>query len=186
MNKKICIVGGPGAGKSTVARKLADRIGAPIFDLDECFWNSGPKSPDELHAEMARIAGNRSWVAEGIYTESAGDLIKKADVVLWIEVPLPIAIWRIVLRHVKRSLARNNQHPGTGRLLRFIRTTVKYHLGDRGAGAPLGTERRRYTRRFLAQFRGKVVGLGSRDVARWIRAVRPSAPLSGGRDFAQH
>ena len=176
--KKVYIVGGPGSGKSTFAQQLATRIDAPVFDLDSVLWKAGgPKSEAERQQEMASIDTRGSWIAEGIYSESASYLIERADLVVWIEVPLLVAVWRVITRHVKRSLSGNNQYSGLRRLIRFIwRAVVRYHLGDREAGAPLGTERRRFTRRYLERFQAKVVGPRSKDVSRWMADVAQSPP----------
>jgi predicted kinase len=44
------ICGSTGAGKSTYARRLASRVGAPVFSIDKwmssLFWSDGPAVPD--------------------------------------------------------------------------------------------------------------------------------------------
>ncbi|MBI4220298.1 MAG: hypothetical protein HY682_09165 [Chloroflexi bacterium] len=175
---KVYILGGPGSGKTTLATRLAARIDAPVFDLDWVLWkNGGPKSEADRQQEMGKIDARGSWIAEGIYSETASYLIERADVVLWIEVPLLVAVWRIVTRHVRRSLAGSNRYPGIRRLIRFIwRTVIRYHLGDRVTGAPLGTERRRFTARYLAKFHAKVVGPKQAEVSRWMADMERSVP----------
>lgn len=39
--KRVLIVGSPGAGKSTLAKKLAARTGLPLTHLDDLYWNAG-------------------------------------------------------------------------------------------------------------------------------------------------
>lgn len=164
---RVYILGGPGGGKSTIAKQLAERTGAPVFNLDDHFWTAGgPKSLNERRVEMADILAHESWIAEGAYANWADDLIQQADVVLWVEVPLPIAVWRICVRHVGASLSGNNPHPGVWRLLTFLRRTVQYHLREQMAGSATGT--RRSTGRYLARFQPKVVGPRARDVRAWM------------------
>ena len=38
--KRVLIVGSPGAGKSTLAKKLAAKTGLPLTHLDELYWDS--------------------------------------------------------------------------------------------------------------------------------------------------
>jgi shikimate kinase len=49
---KIYLVGFMGAGKTTVGRELASRIGAPFFDLDELIEAAERKSIKTLFAEQ--------------------------------------------------------------------------------------------------------------------------------------
>lgn len=39
--QRVLIVGSPGAGKSTLAKKLAARTGLPLIHLDDLYWNPG-------------------------------------------------------------------------------------------------------------------------------------------------
>jgi adenylate kinase family enzyme len=159
-------------GKSTIARQIAARTGATTFDLDNFLWKPGdPESAAAAReAEMARIISEGSWIAEGVYSDWAGTLMREADVIFWIEVPLPVAIWRIVTRHARRSLSGNNQYPGLIRLVRFLRWTVKYHISDRVGAIPsvCADWTRRNTRQYLAEFRAKVIGPRPRDVRSWL------------------
>lgn len=171
--RRVYIIGGPGAGKSTIAKQLAQQTGALVFNLDNHFWKSGgPKSAEERQAEMANIMAHESWIAEGAYTDWADDLIQQADVVLWVEVPLLIAVWRIVTRHTRVSLSGNNSHPGVWRLLKFIWRTVQYHLSEQMAGAS-ATGTRRSTGRYLVRHHDKVVGPTPRDVRAWMAELGP-------------
>lgn len=48
MNKKVLIIGCPGAGKSTFARKLSENAQLPLIHFDKFYhevgrWNDDPK-----------------------------------------------------------------------------------------------------------------------------------------------
>ena len=38
-NKAIILTGNRGAGKSTLSRKLSDKLNIPVYHLDKIFWN---------------------------------------------------------------------------------------------------------------------------------------------------
>ena len=42
-HRKLHILGGPGAGKTYVSKKLSKEYGYPVFDLDEFFWDKTKK-----------------------------------------------------------------------------------------------------------------------------------------------
>lgn len=39
--KKIMIVGSGGAGKSTLAKQLGEKLDIPVYHLDAIFWQPG-------------------------------------------------------------------------------------------------------------------------------------------------
>ena len=55
------------------------------------------------------------------------ELLRAADVILWLDVPWRVATWRIIARHVRASLAGTNRHPGILRLQRFLRIAKRYY-----------------------------------------------------------
>jgi predicted kinase len=54
--RRILVVGGSGAGKSTVGRQLAARTGLPLIHLDSHFWRSGwhATPPGEWRSRVSR------------------------------------------------------------------------------------------------------------------------------------
>ena len=64
---RIHLIGGSGAGKTTLGRSLAARMRAPFVDLDDLYWEPG--WCEVGHKELARrvapvVAGDR-WVIAG-------------------------------------------------------------------------------------------------------------------------
>ena len=68
-NRRILIIGSPGSGKSTFARKLRDKTGLPLFYLDMLFHRSDrtTASREEFDAELKRIAALQEWIIDGNY-----------------------------------------------------------------------------------------------------------------------
>jgi hypothetical protein len=162
-----------------VARQLANLLNAPVFDLDEIAYvgGAGPKrSLAERLEDVAAIANQPTWLTEGIYLWWVGDLWRAADAIVCLDVPWRIAAWRIVLRHVRASLAGTNRHPGFGQLLRFVIASHRYCVDPllRAPCAPDedGLITRAQTAKELADYRCKLIRCsGAADVAAFLRRV---------------
>ena len=122
-NLKIYIIGGPGSGKSTLALGLADVTGLTHHDLDRVAWTTLAsegvfRSDEELAGEVESILLTNGWIAEGMYHGWTDRLIYGADIVVWLDPPWPVAVWRVFYRHLRAELRRDNRFPGWCRLAR--------------------------------------------------------------------
>ncbi len=107
---------GPGAGKTTLARRLAALVGAPHVELDALFWkvNWGKSSLDEFRARVADAVARERWVLDGNYG-AARDLIwPRADTLVWLDYPLWLTFPRLLWRTLARWRDQTELWPGTG------------------------------------------------------------------------
>jgi adenylate kinase family enzyme len=97
---KIAIIGSPGSGKSTLAVKLHTILGIPLFHLDQYFWQPGWQRPDreafkKVHDELC---DKNSWIIEGMGIRHFERRIKQADVIIFLDMPLNVCLYRIFKR----------------------------------------------------------------------------------------
>lgn len=101
--QRIVILGAPGAGKSRLARLLAQRLDLPVVHLDRLFWRPGwtPSDAEGFRDRVhAALAGDR-WISDGVFIKATGDLrLPRADLIVWIEQP----VWLRLLRSIQRML----------------------------------------------------------------------------------
>lgn len=108
--RRIVIKGGSGAGKTTLAVELAQRLGVPHIELDA--HQHGPNwkeaTPDELRASVAAVLDDaRGWVVDGNYERKIGTMVlDRAELVLWLDFSLPLKLRRLWGRSLRRILGR--------------------------------------------------------------------------------
>ena len=142
MRKVAVIASASGSGKTTLGRALAVRLAVPFVELDALVhgpnWTETPD--DELRALLAPTLAADGWVIDGGYWGKIGDLVlSRADVVVWIDLPLQVWLPRLTRRTVRRL--RGDEEIWNGN-----RETVRGALWGRDALFPYAL-RSHYTRR---------------------------------------
>ena len=89
--QRVLVMGCPGAGKSTFARALADKLAVPLVSIDRLYWQPGWREPktEDFTATMTDEAAKPAWVMDGNYVVSgAGDLRReRAQAIVWFDLP---------------------------------------------------------------------------------------------------
>src|SRR5436309_208162 len=127
---RLHLVGGAGSGKSTLGDQLGRALGAPVYHLDALNFVEGTERTRPLEARIAdatRIAAEPRWVTEGIFLGWTDALLQSADRIIWLDLPWPLALYRIVRRYIQASRSGTNQYRGLRRLLRFLHWSAAYY-----------------------------------------------------------
>ena len=128
--QRIHITGGSGSGKTTLACQMAARLGLPVYHLDEIYYGSDSyfKEETETHrslevrlADVSRIAAQSAWVTEGNYLWWTEELLRKADLIIWLDLSWRVTARRIILRQVRKGLSNTTNNPLGQKLDRFLR-----------------------------------------------------------------
>jgi adenylate kinase family enzyme len=165
---RIHIIGGPGSGKTTLALKLTKDLHIPFYELDSIWWNEKRETERSL-AEVLPcidyIATRAAWITEGTDITCINKLLCRANYIIWLDVPWPLALWHIVTRHIRTTIQRTNRYPGIFRLLQFMKDSMLYYISS-------NNQNDQYTRsatiRILSNFESKTKRCASRKEAEAI------------------
>ncbi|WP_328535144.1 adenylate kinase [Streptomyces sp. NBC_00344] len=107
--QRIALFGPPATGKTTLARWLSAELGHPHTDLDNLlFTPDGPLPLEEFRHQAGEIARQDEWIVEGNFSQLADVVWHRADVLVWLDFPLALIVYRIVRRSLCQLTGRED------------------------------------------------------------------------------
>ena len=85
--ERILIVGCPGAGKSTLARSMAEKLGLPLVHLDVLFWLPGwqQREREEFDALLLQELNKPKWIIDGNFSRTLSLRLQYCDTVIFLD-----------------------------------------------------------------------------------------------------
>lgn len=170
---RIHIIGGPGSGKTTLARNIGSYLGIETFELDQIAFTGqdfAERPFSERVADISAIANRTAWVTEGLFVHWTDDLLENARIIVWLDnVTWQRGILRIARRFVQSALHEAKKRQGLQRFTRFqdyarhLRQFIQVFFTSRayyteGASGPNGRiENRVSTATYLEAYKEKVI-----------------------------
>lgn len=121
--RRVAVIGASGSGKTTVACLLARRLDVPHVELDAL--HHGPNwteaTAEGLRTSVLQVLGGcgDGWVVDGNYQRKLGDLVvERADTIVWLDLPLPLILARLVRRTAGRIVRRTELWNGNRESIR--------------------------------------------------------------------
>jgi adenylate kinase family enzyme len=106
--ERIHVCGTSGSGKTTIAARLAKAMDGDHIEIDSLWhrenWTTAPM--EEFRALVdARTAADR-WAADGNYFKVKDIVWSRVQLVVWLDYPLPLVLWRLTRRTFGRAFRR--------------------------------------------------------------------------------
>jgi adenylate kinase family enzyme len=101
--QRILIIGCPGAGKTTFARKLAEKTALPLVHLDKFYHDNRfdyRTDAEAWYAEVRALTSRPRWIMDGNYKSTFDIRMSRADTIIYLDYPT----WLTVMRAYKRRI----------------------------------------------------------------------------------
>jgi len=102
--RKVAVFGNGGAGKSTLARKLAGLTNLPLYPLDLIQYRTGGAkvAHDEYLKAHAEILGRDAWIIDGYgCLATTWQRLESADTLVYLDLPVRTHAWWVTKRFFK-------------------------------------------------------------------------------------
>jgi adenylate kinase family enzyme len=98
--ERILVIGPCGAGKSTLARQLGERLGLPVFHMDQLNWQPGwiGRGKAELRKQLDGVVIQPRWIIDGNYGGTLPPRLERADTVIYLDFPIRLCLARLLRR----------------------------------------------------------------------------------------
>ena len=85
--ERIIIIGCGGAGKSTLARQLGEKLDIPVVHLDALFWKPGwvEETAEEFDRKLAKELEKPKWIMDGNFNRTIPQRVAKCDTIIYLD-----------------------------------------------------------------------------------------------------
>ncbi|HEX4993862.1 MAG TPA: adenylate kinase [Methylomirabilota bacterium] len=115
---RVVVVGTSCAGKTTLARRLADILASEHVELDSIYW--GPAwtpRPDFIQTVLA-IAQQPRWVIDGNYSAVRDIIWRRSSAIVWLDYSFARVFSQALRRTARRILTRERLYAGNRETVR--------------------------------------------------------------------
>ena len=132
--KKVYIIGAVGTGKTTLAKKMSEKLNIKMYQLDKVVWDDDngnrKRTDEEVFDIFEKILKQDSWIIEDVGRKKFIEGIKKADMVYYIDLPNFVIYKRCILRWIKQKIGKEkyNYKPtlkGLIQMMKWARQDIK-------------------------------------------------------------
>lgn len=104
--RRIAVAGTSGSGKTTLAARLAVILGVEFTEIDGLFHGPRWEPRDDFLADVQRVLATDAWAIEWQYRLVRPLILERADVLVWLDLPVRTVMSQVVRRTVRRRWHR--------------------------------------------------------------------------------
>lgn len=109
-SQRLRIIGGPGSGKTYLAKLVSDHTNLSYLNLDEIYWSKGKKRDSEARDDLLRTTlRTEEWIVEGSYDDKwAYSTFVDATMILVLNPSFFTRFFRIFVRYFSNLFSKDN------------------------------------------------------------------------------
>jgi adenylate kinase family enzyme len=104
--QRVLVAGVSGSGKTTLAGRSGAILGIPHTEIDSLFHGPNWVPLAGFMNDVDHLTRARGWVTEWQYAAARPLLAERAELLVWLDFPVPVSLSRLVRRTVRRRLRR--------------------------------------------------------------------------------
>ena len=112
--KRVLVVGSPGSGKTTFARRLAEKTGLPLIHLAYYYHQKKFNYYENKEAWRKRVVSltkGDAWIIDGNYSSTFAERFVVADTVVFFDLPRRVVMYRLFKRRLQYVRKRRSDMP---------------------------------------------------------------------------
>lgn len=111
--KRILIIGCNASGKTTMARKLSQKLKLPLIHLDKLYWRDdwNHATNEEFDELLEKELKKDEWIIEGNIKTTLPKRLKHCDTVIYLDFPSAVCVLNAAKRLIK---SHNKSRPDMG------------------------------------------------------------------------
>lgn len=104
--RRIVIIGNTGSGKTMLGKRLSEKSGIGVVDLDNLHWLPGwqARDRDDMRRLVADVAARDRWIISGNYSRMQDLFWPKADALIWLDYSFCRTLWQLLRRTFRRLM----------------------------------------------------------------------------------
>lgn len=110
--RRVAVAGVSGAGKTTLAGRIAKVIAAPHIEIDALYHGPNWVPRPSFLEDVRLMVDGDTWTTEWQYRAARPILLERADLIVWLDLPfwtstLPRLLRRTIRRRLRREVLWN-------------------------------------------------------------------------------
>ena len=132
---RIAIIGAPGTGKTTLAKKLSSIYNLPVTHIDGLHHteNWGIRDKGERDKIILDTVAKEKWIMDGTYRATLKTRLEAADLVIWLDYSTYAQLKGVIKRYLSNRNKEKEEIPGCKEQLKFsfLKYVSKYNKEKR-------------------------------------------------------